>query len=173
MKPPGRRRTLALLCLAAIAGMPLCAPAADALTAGELAPAFRLPGRDQQVVELSGLRGKVVLLHFWASWCPACQQSFVWLNRLQAQYADQGLQVLGIGVDTRQADALAFLEQHPAGFLLAFDTADRVPRSYAVRAMPALLLIDRKGRIQRIQDGFAPAGQIAFEQAIRAQLATP
>ena len=163
------RRALLLGALALPAA--LAALAQDAvLKPGEPAPGFSLPGRDAQPVTLSALRGRLVLLHFWASWCPACQQSFPWLNALQSRYAAAGLQVLGIGVDSRRADADAFVGQHPAQFLLAFDGADLVPRSYDVRVMPSLLLIDAQGRLLQAFEGFTPAVQAALERRIRAAL---
>src|SRR5262249_22645785 len=77
---------------------------AHAISVGQGAPEFDLPGADASV-RLRDLRGKVVYVDFWASWCGPCKQSFPWLNEMQARYRAQGLEVVGINVDTRRPDA--------------------------------------------------------------------
>jgi len=154
------------------------APAAGVESAGppqvgEAVPAFRVPGPGSQQVDLAALRGKLVYLYFWASWCPSCQQAFPWLNQLQEKLGPQGLQVVGINVDTRQADAEAFLVDHPARFAIGFDPAARLARSFDVQAMPAAFLVARDGRLAFSTLGGRPADQAALQKRIRAALASP
>jgi cytochrome c biogenesis protein CcmG/thiol:disulfide interchange protein DsbE len=143
--------------------------AALALDRGEPAPDFDLPGA-AGIVHLRDYRGKVVYLDFWASWCVPCRQSFPWMNDMQARYRDKGLAVLAINADSRAADAARFLQQVPARFDIAYDTTGDVSRSYAVRAMPTSLLIDRAGRILDVHRGFTPEDTTERERRIREAL---
>ena len=155
-------RSLVLLCLL----VPLAAPA---LERGDPAPDFELSG-GAGLVHLRDFRGKVVYLDFWASWCVPCRQSFPWMNDMQARYRDKGLAVLAINADFRAADAARFLQQVPAHFDIAYDPAGNVTRSYAVRAMPTSLLIDRDGRILDVHRGFSQEERVERERRIREAL---
>lgn len=166
-----RRRWLPLAVALALAGSVGTAAAQATLAPGQIAPDFSLDGREGGKVALAALHGRPVLLHFWASWCPVCQQAFPWYNGLQQRYGARGLQVLGIAVDRHRGEADAFLREHPAEFTVAYDAADRVPRSYDVRAMPMLVLIAADGKVSRIDQGLQPSDQAAVERAIQALLA--
>lgn len=98
--------------------------------------------------------GKVLYVDFWASWCGPCAQSFPFLNELDRDLGSLGLQVLGINLDEKPADALKFLAVHPARFPIAADAAGACPRSFGVTAMPSSYLIDRRGVIRHVHAGF-------------------
>jgi peroxiredoxin len=156
------------------AALTLAMPAAVAAPAvGKAAPDFELPGAAASRVQLAALRGKVVYLDFWASWCPACQQAFPWLNAMQERYGARGLQIVGVSVDVKREEAEAFLADHPAKFLVGFDVANRLPRVYNVRGMPTSLLIGTDGRIRMIHESFAPADEVMLEAAIKDALEAP
>ena len=137
--------------------------------ADNLAPDFSLPGRDQ-TVNLSAMRGKVVYVDFWASWCMPCQQSFPWMNRMQKQYREQGLVVVGINLDKSRELSDDFLRKIPANFTLAYDPDGKIASAYRVKGMPSSYLIDRQGRIQKTHIGFREATIGDMESAIRALL---
>jgi cytochrome c biogenesis protein CcmG, thiol:disulfide interchange protein DsbE len=141
-------------------------PALAAPAVGKTAPDFEVAGVGTSKVDLAHLKGKVVYLDFWASWCPACQQAFPWLNTMQERYGARGLQVVGLSVEVKREEADAFLVDHPAGFLVGFDVANKVPRIYNVRGMPTSLLIGADGRIRLIHDGYTPADGAVLEKAI-------
>ena len=71
---------------------------------------FELP-TDKGTIKLSSLKGKVVYVDFWASWCPPCRESFPWMDKLQYQYEDLGLVVIGISLDSDKRDARKFLKK--------------------------------------------------------------
>lgn len=101
--------------------------------------------------------GKVVLVDFWASWCAPCKASFPCLNRLQSQYASKGLVILGIGVDDKAADFTKFASSMGATFPLVHDSAHKGAAAFSPATMPSSYLIDRKGVVRHIHNGFKGA----------------
>lgn len=120
-------------------------PATAAAPAATRAPAWPV---------LDALRGKVVLLDFWASWCSPCLQSFPWMNELQQRHGDEGLVVVAVNLDQDRSLADAFLAKRPAGFRIEYDAAGVVAREFDVQAMPTSFLIDRDGNVRLRHAGF-------------------
>jgi len=108
-------------------------------------------------LDLARLRGKVVYLDFWASWCKPCRESFPWMNGVQATYAKQGVVVLAVNVDRARALADAFLEQYPAQFQVYYDPAGKLAENFHVMGMPSSFLIDRSGTVRYRHVGFRVA----------------
>ena len=128
---------------------------ANAFEAGQAAPncSLTLVG-DGQRYDMRQLRGKVLYVDFWASWCSPCAQSFPFLNDLDNELRGQGLHVLGINLDEKPDDAKAFLEKHPANFTVAVNADGQCPRDFGVQAMPSSYLVDRQGIIRHVHLGF-------------------
>ncbi|MGH8589077.1 MAG: TlpA disulfide reductase family protein [Gammaproteobacteria bacterium] len=123
--------------------------------AAQVAPNCSLiPVGNEQSFDLHRYRGKVVYVDFWASWCSPCAQSFAFMNDLDGQFRDKGLQVLGINLDERLEDATGFLAKHPPSFTVAFDAGGRCPQDFGVQGMPSSYLVDRKGVIRHVHLGF-------------------
>jgi cytochrome c biogenesis protein CcmG, thiol:disulfide interchange protein DsbE len=148
----------------------LILPLAFAIEAGQPAPDFTLPGADGRPLQLAGLRGKLVYLDFWASWCAPCRRSFPWMNVMQEKYGPGGLVVLGINVDQRRPDADRFLAQVPAKFAIAYDPQGTAPKLYAIKGMPSSVLIDAQGRVLLAHAGFRDDERDELEARIRAAL---
>lgn len=106
--------------------------------------------------DLQELKGKVVYMDFWASWCPPCVQSFPFLNQLDHDLKDKGLHVLGINLDEKIADAEDFLAKNPVDFSIVADPSKQCAKGLEVMAMPTSYLIDRKGNVRHIHQGFRP-----------------
>jgi len=126
-----------------------------------------------QPVELKSFTGKVLYIDFWASWCPPCAKSFPFLNELQQQYAQQGLQIIGINLDEEPEDAEKFLVQFPAKFTLASDLTKQCAEGLGVAAMPSSYLIDRKGIIRHIHLGFRAGETEALRKLVKQLLEEP
>src|SRR5690349_4893215 len=122
-------------------------------------------------LNLGSFKGQVVVVDFWASWCVPCRRSFPWLNEMQARYADQGLVVVGINVDTDRAEAEKFLKEFPARFDILYDATGRMPMEYGVTAMPTSLVFDREGSLVTRHLGFQNARRAEYENIIRDALA--
>ena len=143
--------------------------AALALKTGDPAPAFELPG-PQGTVRLADFRGKIVYLDFWASWCAPCRQSMPWLNEMQSKYSEQGLRVVGIGVDDNIVDANAFLVAVPVRFTIGLDVTGKTPKAYEIIGMPTSILIDRAGKVLFQHRGFRKSNTAELEQKIKQAL---
>ena len=131
-----------------------------------MAPVFTLPTRHENVCSDS-LRGKVVVLDFWASWCGPCRASFPWLRSLHERFADRGVVVVAVNLDKSRNDADAFLAKYPAPFTVAFDPEGKTPEAYKVAAMPTTFIIGRDGTILNRHAGFDPKQTAAVEALIR------
>ncbi len=143
---------------------------AVALEPGAVAPGFQLPGQPGEI-KLANLRGKVVWVDVWASWCGPCRQSFPWLNQMQQKYGARGLKVIGVNVDQKRDDADRFLSKTPAQFDIAFDEKGVVPATYGAPTMPTSFLIGPDGRVLMVHKGFNSADTDELEGEITRALA--
>jgi thiol-disulfide isomerase/thioredoxin len=134
---------------------PLWATAAP-IKEGEAAPGFSLPSLTDQgrVIELQELRGRVVYVDFWASWCGPCRVSFPLLDDIRKELGGQGFEVLAINVDEFPEDALTFLEELPVSYLVVRDDTGSTPQAYGILGMPTGFLIDREGTVRKVHQGF-------------------
>ena len=130
------------------------------------APSFRLP-TTHGVATLDSLRGKVVLVDFWASWCAPCARSFPWMNALRDSLAGQGFEIVAINLDKEREAADAFLVDHTPRFTVAFDPEGDVAEAYHVAAMPTSFVISRTGTIVLTHAGFDPKKTAEVESVIR------
>lgn len=142
-----RRRVIAL-CLTTFAAF-----GAWAIDAGAPAPEVNLPGL-KDTISLAGLKGKVVYVDFWASWCGPCKQSFPFMNELQSKYRGQGFEIVAINLDAKRDDADKFLAEVPAQFNVAFDPKGDSAKRFDVKGMPSSYLIGRDGKVVVVHRGF-------------------
>jgi thiol-disulfide isomerase/thioredoxin len=147
----------------------LAAVPAQALEPGQSAPDIELPGATV-APRLAGLKGRVVYLDFWASWCGPCRQSFPWMNEMQEKYGAQGLQVIAVNVDASRSDADQFLNDVPARFALAFDPKGDGARRVGIKGMPTALLIGGDGKVVKVHQGFRPQDRAELEALVVAAL---
>ena len=143
---------------------------AAAVETGTVAPAVAAVDSHGRSVDLASLRGKVVYVDFWASWCAPCRRSFPWMNAMHDKYGAKGLVVVGINVDKRRADADRFLAQVPAHFTVAYDPQGDTPKAYAIKGMPSSVLIDTHGRVIAAHAGFRDVDREMLEAGIRTAL---
>jgi thiol-disulfide isomerase/thioredoxin len=111
---------------------------------------FRLQDMDEEYKKLSEYRGKVVLLNFWATWCPPCIREMPSMERLQNKVDAKTFKVIALNQMESADDVFAFtgqLEVDPT-FEILFDSNSEVSRNYAVRGLPTTYLIDKKGNIR-------------------------
>ena len=122
---------------------------------GEVAPACAGPTPDNaRTIRVADYRGKVVYLDFWASWCPPCRESCPFMNELQRELGDKGLQIIAVSVDKAPEDARRFLERYPPQFDIVLDPTWTCPSAYLLQGMPTTYIIDRSGVIRVVQIGF-------------------
>lgn len=155
------------------------------LRAGEAAPeltidlgdgsTYQLTDLDGRPITLAALRGKVVWLNFFASWCPPCQQETPILRSLSDTYRQRGLEIVGISVqETTVADVKAYADRYRLRYTIGFDGSGHVLREYKVFALPTQLFLDGNGVIQQIVSGpVDEAGARALIESMLSGVAAP
>jgi len=136
------------------------------LALAPLAPLHAAP-----TLELAALRGQVVYVDFWASWCVPCRHSFPWMRQMQQAYGANGFAVVTINVDHDRVDAERFLAAYGPGMDVRFDPEGNLAQQYGVQGMPTGFLIDRQGRKRFLHKGFVGSDTPTYEQQIRTLLA--
>ena len=111
--------------------------------------------------------GKVVLVDFWASWCPPCKLSFPAYGRLNSEFAARGLVIVAVSVDRDPAAYAEFIGKLAPAFFVALDRDQRLVREAQVPTMPTCYLVDRQGRVRYVHPGFRGA---ETEDALRGEI---
>jgi peroxiredoxin len=135
-----------------------------------IAPSFTLPSRAGDSVSLEQLKGQVVMLNFWASWCGPCRQEMPLLDQMHKRYSALGFTLLGVNVEANTADAERWLGETPVSFPVLFDKDSKVSKLYDVSAMPSTVFIDRKGNVRYLHRGYKPGDESEYLNQIRALL---
>jgi peroxiredoxin/outer membrane lipoprotein-sorting protein len=131
---------------------------------GKSAPDFTLNDLSGKLVTLSALRGSVVILDFWATWCGPCEVSMPHLEKLHQEFGGKGLTVLGV-TDEEKATVEPFLKDHNVTFTILLDPKQAALTSYRVTTIPRTLIIDREGKVA------ADSAELQQESVLRAELA--
>jgi thiol-disulfide isomerase/thioredoxin len=121
---------------------------------------------------LSGLRGRVAVIDFWATWCGPCRMIAPKLSALQARYGAQGLTVVGITTDSAEKAAL-FAERVDMHYGVVVDSEGETSRAYGVSSLPTLFVVDRRGVVRSVEIGYDPSEDARLDQMIRTLLAEP
>ena len=119
----------------------------------EAAPDFSLSLMGGGEVTSAGLRGQVVMVDFWASWCPPCREEAPALAQVYGEYRDRGVEFVGINLWDSAGDAEIFLLQQGHEYPNGIDEGGRIAISYGVRGIPEKFFIDTEGRIVRKYSG--------------------
>jgi thiol-disulfide isomerase/thioredoxin len=153
----------------------LAAPFAHALEAGSPVPAITAPrlAAPGAPVSLASLKGQVVYVDFWASWCVPCRLSMPTLDAMYRKYSGKGFAVVGFNKDVSSADAERFLQRVPVSFALAQDDKDAAAKAFDVKAMPSGYLVDRKGVVRKVHRGFTSETAAELEREIEELLKEP
>lgn len=138
--------------------------------ATDVAPGFTLPSRGGDSVALEKLKGQVVMLNFWASWCGPCRQEMPLLDQMYKRYNSLGFTLLGVNVEEDTAAADKWLAQTPVSFPVLYDKQNKVSQLYQVNSMPSTVFIDRKGNVRYVHRGYQPGDESEYLNQIRALL---
>jgi peroxiredoxin len=143
------------LCISSLFLLPHCAK--EKKPSSALAPDFILKTIDDQEITLSQLKGKVVLLDFWATWCGPCRESIPHLVHLYKTYRENGFEMIGISLDKGDPQVVRNFAKSmdiPYPIVIA---SEKVVRNYKVTKIPTSFLIDKEGRIRESITGFNSA----------------
>ena len=131
------------------------------------APDFTLTNREGQPVSLAELKGEVVLINFWATWCGPCRKEMPLLEDIYQRYSRLGFTLLGVNVEEHSRDADRFLSETPVSFPILFDPANQVSQLYDVAAMPSTVLVDRNGNLRYLHHGYQDGYEDMYREQIR------
>jgi peroxiredoxin len=131
------------------------------------APDFTLKSRSGENIKLSELRGQVVLINFWASWCGPCRQEMPLLDQMYQQYSPLGFTLLGVNVEQDPQEAERMLKDTPVSFPILYDAENQVTKLYDVVAMPSTVIVDRDGNVRYVHKGYKPGYEAEYQTQVR------
>lgn len=169
------KKLIKALFASSVLGLCLSSAPLLAIEEGVFAPEFTLPGvrPNEQAITLSELRGQIVYVDFWASWCAPCLRSLPEIHTLYEKYKEQGFEVVAITIDDPVEDALEFLDdlETPLSYHVVLDLTAEIMDQYGVVGMPTSFLIDREGVVRKVHKGFRQGDTELLEQALLGLLA--
>jgi len=157
-----------------LAVLALCTAAtalAQEVAAGARAPELGIADLSGHPVTLASLRGRVVVVDFWASWCEPCATSMPVYQRLYSSLSGQGLTIVGVSQDTRAENARQFATRHRVTFPVLVDSAHAIANRYHPAHMPTAFVIDRRGLVRHVHQGWHASDAASLESQVRALLA--
>lgn len=140
---------------------------AFALEAGAKMPEIGLRTLDGKKVTVEALKGKVVVVDFWATWCGPCKEEMPILQKLYAKYGKQGLVILGVSVDREADNIKSFLGKLGVSFPVVHDGEHAVTDRYKPEKMPSSYIVDREGVVKYVHAGFNASDAATFEKEIK------
>lgn len=133
---------------------------------------FTLKSNSGKNVRLSDLRGQVVMLNFWASWCGPCRQEMPLLEQLHKRYQPAGFTLLGVNVESDPKLADQLLKEIPVSFPILYDTTSKVSEAYDVSAMPSTVFVDCNGNLSYLHKGYKAGDEKDYKNRIKGLLRT-
>lgn len=140
-------------------------------SAGEKIVDFTLKSNTGENIRVSELRGQVVMLNFWASWCAPCVQEFPYLEQLYQRFSPAGFTLLGVNIDNTEEQAASFLKDREASFPIVYDSELKVRNVYKkFDGMPLSIFVDCDGNIAEIHRGYKTGDEKKYKKTIKGLL---
>ena len=118
--------------------------------------------------KLSSLRGKVVLVDFWASWCEPCQQELPLLDKLAPKLRARGVEIVAVDVDDSKDKGASFVRAHDLGLTVVLDADKKIVGAFAPAKMPSSFVVDKQGIVRAVHGGFQPGDEAKIEAELTA-----
>jgi len=118
-----------------------------------MAPDFSLAGFDGRTATLSQLRGQVVIINFWASWCPPCREEAAYLEQTWRKYQGQGVVFIGVDWVDTEKEALAYIDEFDITYINGPDIGTRIAQAYRIQGVPETFYVDKSGRLRGVHIG--------------------
>lgn len=141
-----------LVALLALMGWGLRVRASGPVESGP-APDFSLTTFDGQTLTLSELQGQVVVINFWASWCPPCRDEAPYLESTWRKYKDQGVVFIGVDYVDAEPNALAYIDEFDITYPNGPDIGEKIARDYHIKGVPETFYVDKTGQLRGVQIG--------------------
>lgn len=136
-----------------------------------LAPDFTITSFDGETLTLSELRGQVVVINFWASWCPPCREEAPYLERTWRKYKDQGVVFIGVDYVDTEPEALAYIEEFDITYFNGPDLGTRISQAYNIQGVPETFFVTKNGELREPHIG--PMYPPTLDNIIEELLAEP
>src|SRR3972149_10349784 len=117
------------------------------------APDFTLTGFDGRTVQITKLRGQVVIINFWASWCLPCRQEAAYLEETWRKYQGQGVVFIGVDWVDTEKEALAYIDEFDITYINGPDLGTRIAQAYRIRGVPETFFVDKRGELRGAKIG--------------------
>lgn len=157
-----------LLCLSVLTLLPTLGSALEPLPTGAPAPDFQLNSMSGKAFGLADLKGQIVLMNFWGSYCGPCRKEFPILEQISRQYRGKGVALVGVNVEHDSAAAVDWLKATPVSFPILFDVDSKVSKLYRVEGMPNTVILDRKGNVRYVHRSYHAGVENEYLDQIRA-----
>ncbi len=158
------------LAFASAAALPPESAAVETSGDKTVAPDFTLSSTNGKQIRLSDFRGKVVIVDFWATWCPPCKAEIPDFVKLYSEYKNDGFQMLGVSLDEGGAkNVVPFMKDHGMNYPVVFGTEEVVSAYGGIRGIPTTFVIDKKGYVRGAFEGYRQAS--VFENLLKQLLA--
>lgn len=135
------------------------------------APDFTLTGFDGRTVTLSELRGRVVVINFWASWCPPCREEAAYLEQAWRRYKDRGVVFIGVDYADTEKEALTYIDEFDITYINGPDIGTRISDAYNIQGVPETFFVARDGQLRGVHIG--PLKPPQLEEKIEELLTEP
>jgi len=136
-----------------------------------MAPDFTLTGFDGRQVMLSKLRGQVVIVNFWASWCPPCREEAAYLEQTWRKYEDNGVVFIGVDYVDTEKPALAYIKEFDITYVNGPDVGTRIAQAYNIKGVPETFFVAKNGELRGVHIG--PLKEPQLDRKIDELLAEP
>jgi len=155
--------------LIAISCLTLSSPA-SAVKVKQIAPDFTLASNKGANIRLKDLRGKVVMINFWATWCAPCRKELPLLNTLYNKYKSKGFVLLGVNIDEKSSLAKKMIKELKINFPVLYDNTQSTSESYDLQAMPSTFIVDKNGVIRFSHYGYKTGYEKKYEKDVKSLL---
>lgn len=156
--------------LLALMGWGIVQAATGPVNSGQ-APDFSLTTFQGETVALNELRGQVVVINFWASWCPPCREEAAYLERTWRKYRDQGVVFIGVDYADTEKEALAYMAEFDITYPNGPDIGTRIAQAYRIRGVPETFFVNKRGQLRGVHIG--PLKPPQLDRKIEELLAEP
>jgi peroxiredoxin len=143
---------------------------ASAVKIRQAAPDFTLASNTGSNIRLKDLRGKVVMINFWATWCAPCRKELPLLNDLYNKYKSKGFVLLGVNIDEHSKLAKKMITELKINFPVLFDSSQKTSESYDLQAMPSTFIVDKNGIIRFSHYGYKSGYEKKYERDVKSLL---